>query len=423
MRIEIINTGAELMLGRVLNTHHQWLAQQLANLGHTVDRQVSVDDTGPVILGTVRTALLADLILVTGGLGPTSDDRTRTLVAELLGLRLVEDPAVVRHIEQFFGARQKQMPESCRIQAQVPEGAIVLSNAHGTAPGLVLTTPPVPGRALPGTLVLLPGPPRELRPMFLEQVVPLLRERFPGAPFACRTLKTSGLGESILEEKVAGPLEELVRQGVELGYCARVGEVDLRFTARGERAWELVNEAERIASRILGDRIYGTDDDLLETIVVRALADSRQTLAVAESCTGGLVAHRLTNVPGASAVLLAGWVTYSNEAKQKFLGVRAETLAVHGAVSEATAKEMATGARQQSGADYAIAVTGIAGPTGGTPDKPVGTVWMALASAKHTLALRCFNPLDRETFKQVSSQQVLDILRRHVLARRPAEVA
>ena len=253
MRIEIINTGSELMLGRVLNTHQQWLCRQLADRGYTVNRQVAVDDTGPAIEGAVREALArAELIVVTGGLGPTSDDRTRDLIAALLGRKLDEDPAVVAHIEGFFAARKRPMPASARIQAMVPEGASVFMNAHGTAPGLVMET--VGGKnAACRLLVMLPGPPRELRPMFTEQVVPILRERFPlPAPFVCRTLKTTGMGESQVEEKIAEPLRALTDAGMELGYCARIGEVDVRFVTRGADAQKNVAEAEQIVREILG---------------------------------------------------------------------------------------------------------------------------------------------------------------------------
>jgi nicotinamide-nucleotide amidase len=412
MRIEIINTGSELLLGRVLNTHQQWLCRQLADLGYTVDRQVAVDDCAPRMLEAVRDALsVADLVIVTGGLGPTSDDRTREVIAGFLGRKLHEDAAVLEHIQNMFAARKRPMPASTRVQALVPEGATVLMNAHGTAPGLVLEAPAATASA-PRLLVMLPGPPRELRPMFAEQVVPILRERLPlQKPFICRTLRTTGLGESMVEERIAGQLQPLTRAGLELGYCARVGEVDVRFTASGVNARDLVAEGERIARELLGDLVFGVDDESLEAALIRLLTERKQTVAVAESCTGGFIAHRLTNVPGASAVVLAGLVTYSNEAKQQFLGVRPETLAAHGAVSEAVVREMAEGARARTGADYAIAVTGIAGPGGGTAEKPVGTVWLALADAAGTIAQRKFNAFDRETFKYVSSQQVLDLLR------------
>lgn len=414
MRIELLNTGAELMLGRVLNTHQQWLCRQLADRGYVVTRQVAVDDAGPTMQQAVREALAAaELVIVTGGLGPTSDDRTREFVAQLLGRPLREDAAIVAHIESFFTARSRRMPARTRVQAQVPEGAMVLMNAHGTAPGLVMDAPE--GRLL----VMLPGPPRELRPMFLDQVVPILTRRFPLTDgFICRTLKTTGLGESLVEERIDAPLQSLVAAGLELGYCARVGEVDVRFAARGPRARELVMEAEGIARERLGGILFGSDEDSLEAVVVRELTVRKQTVALAESCTGGFIAHRLTNVPGASAVFLGGFVTYSNETKQQFLGVRPETLAAHGAVSEATVREMAEGARTRVGADYALAVTGIAGPAGGTPEKPVGTVWIGFASATATEAVKKMNPMDRETFKYVTSQQALELLRREMDVKR-----
>ena len=416
LKIEIINTGSELMLGRVLNTHQQWLCRQLADLGYVVDRQVAVADSGPAILSAVRQALAdSDLILVTGGLGPTSDDRTRDLLAELLGRKLREDASVLANIERFFTHRKRPMPATTRVQAQIPEGALVLANAHGTAPGLALELSPNPFRAdrKPSWLIMLPGPPRELRPMFTQQVVPLLRAQFPlSTPFVCRTLKTTGIGESLVEEKIAGPLQALVESGLEIGYCARVGEVDVRLVATGPDAVEKVKTAEQIVRTAVGHHVFGVEDDELEAVLVRLLAERKQTLAVAESCTGGRIADRLTNVPGASAVFRCGLVTYSNEAKMTFLGVRQETLAAHGAVSEAVAHEMAEGARQRSGADYALAVTGIAGPGGGTAEKPVGTVFIALATATRTVVLNPMNPYDRETFKFVTSQQALELLRR-----------
>lgn len=416
MRIEIINTGAELLLGRVLNTHQQWLCRQLTDLGYVVERQVTVDDTAPGMIEAVRDSLTAsDLVIVTGGLGPTSDDRTRDVIAEFLGRKLREDAEVLAHIEHFFTARKRSMPQSTRVQALVPEGAIVLTNAHGTAPGLVLEAPDSTPTS-PRLLVMLPGPPRELRPMFTEQVVPILLKRFPlAAPFVCRTLRTTGLGESLVEERIARPLAELTRAGLVLGYCARVGEVDVRLTAQGERGQMLVDEAERIARGLLGETVFAVDDEQLEATLVRLLTERKQTVALAESCTGGAIANRLTNVPGASVVFLAGLVTYSNEAKQTYLGVRAETLTEHGAVSEAVAREMAEGVRLKTGANYAVSVTGIAGPGGGTPDKPVGTVWMAVASAAGTISKRRFNPFDRETFKYVTSQNALDMLRQMVM--------
>jgi len=420
MIVELINTGSELMLGRVLNTHQQWLCRQLADLGYIVSRQVAVPDTGNDIEQAVREALArADLIIATGGLGPTSDDLTRDLVAQLLGKELREDAAVLAHISHFFESRKRPMPERMKVQALVPEGATVLHNPHGTAPGLAMELRPNPFRAdnRPSWLIMLPGPPRELRPMFTDTVVPLLQQVLPLASrFVCRTLRTTGIGESVVEEKIGGPLQRWVEVGLALGYCARPGQVDVRLAAREGDAVQRVREAEAIVRGLLGPHIYGVEDEDLETVIVRLLTERRLTLALAESCTGGCIANRVTNVPGASAVLLAGLVAYSNAAKQKFLGVRAETLDEHGAVSKPVAREMAEGARQHTQADYALSVTGIAGPSGGTPDKPVGTVFIGLAGPSGTLVERQFNPYDRETFKQVTAQQALELLRRTLLS-------
>lgn len=407
------------MLGRVLNAHQQWLCHELADLGYVVSRQVAVPDRGADIEQTVREALSrADLIITTGGLGPTSDDITRDLIAQLLGRTLREDQAVLAHIKSFFERRKRPMPERTAVQALVPEGAEVLPNPNGTAPGLAIEVNPNPFRVerQRSWLVMLPGPPRELRPMFSDWVVPLLRRVLPlEDPFVCHTLKTTGIGESIVQEKIGKQMRPLVENGLDLGYCARPGQVDIRVAARGPKGESLVRDAEEIIRRRLGSRIYGCGSDDLETVIVRSLTERKQTLALAESCTGGCIAHRITNVPGASAVLLAGLVTYSNEAKTKFLGVRPETLEEHGAVSEPVAREMAEGARKQTGADYAISVTGIAGPSGGTTGKPVGTVYMGLAGNFATIVGQQLNPFDRETFKQVAADQALEMLRRQIL--------
>ncbi len=419
MNIELINTGSELMLGRVLNTHQQWICRRLADLGYVVTRQITVPDSSHEIQQAVREALArADLVITTGGLGPTSDDLTRDLISELLGRKLIEDPLALANVKRFFALRKRPMPARTRVQALVPEGAIVLHNRNGTAPGLALEVKPNAFRqgGKVSWLVMLPGPPRELQSMFLDQVVPQIREWFPlESPFICHTLRTTGLGESLVEEKIGDPLRTLADAGLEIGYCARTGEVDVRLSARGTGAEKIVAEAEHIVRRLIGDHIFGAGDDQLEAVVVRLLSERKETLALAESCTGGYLANRITNVPGASAVLLAGLVTYSNEAKQTFLGVRADSLAAHGAVSEPVAREMAEGGRRRTGADYALAITGIAGPGGGAPDKPVGTVFIALAGQGHTFVLNPINQFDRQTFKYVTSQQALELLRRTLL--------
>lgn len=422
------------MLGRVLNTHQQWLCRRLADLGYVVTRQVAVADTGPEIQQVVRESLTrADLVLTTGGLGPTSDDLTRDLVAQMLGRKLHEDAAVLANIERFFTVRKRAMPASTRRQALVPDGAIVLHNAHGTAPGLAMlvkdgkwrlenggtgiapSSIPHPPSASTKWLIMLPGPPRELRPMFDEQVVPWLKRELPlETEFVCRTLRTTGIGESLVQEKINGPLAALVARGLDVGYCAHIGQVDVRLAARGGTGGALVRDGEGIVRGLLAKYVFGEQEETLEAIIVRRLTERRQTLALAESCTGGGIAHRLTNVPGASAVLLASLVTYCNQAKEKFLGVQTATLAQHGAVSEATAREMAEGVRRETGADFALSVTGIAGPSGGSEAKPVGTVFIALASARPTIVVKQFNPYDRETFKQATANQALEMLRRAI---------
>jgi len=252
--------------------------------------------------------------------------------------------------------------------------------------------------------------------MFNDTVVPLLHRVLPReTDYVCRTLRTLGIGESQVADKIGGPLRAALARGLDLGYCAHIGAVDVRLAAQGSPAAQLVREAETVVREQLGPHIFGADDETLEGVIIRLLTDRQQTLALAESCTGGAIAHRLTNVPGASAVLLAGLVTYRNEAKQKFLGVRSATLAAHGAVSEPVAREMAEGARRQTGADYALSATGIAGPGGGSEAKPVGTVFVGLAAADGTIVLDQFNPFDRETFKAVTGMQALELLRRKIL--------
>jgi nicotinamide-nucleotide amidase len=418
MNIEIVNTGSELMLGRVLNTHQQWLCRRLADLGHVVTRQVAVADSGSAIQQAVREALgRADLVITTGGLGPTSDDITRELIAELLGRKLVQRAEVMAHIENFFARRGRTRPVRTEVETFVPEGAEFFLNQFGTAPGLALRV----GAAASGKtganqwLVMLPGPPRELRPMFDDAIVPLLKREFATEVFVCRTLRSTGVGESTVQQMIEAGLQPLVRRGLGVGYCARPGEVDVRLTAGGAGAAPLVREGEAVVQRILAANIFGLDDDEIENVVVRRLTELEKSLALAESCTGGNIAHRITNVPGASQVFFGGVTSYANAAKEKLLGVRGETLRQHGAVSDEVAREMAMGAREKFGSDFALAVTGIAGPAGGTTEKPVGTVFIALASAGGVTVERRSNPWDRATFKDVTATQALELLRRRLV--------
>jgi nicotinamide-nucleotide amidase len=405
VRAELINTGSELLLGFTVNSHLGYIARRLASIGLRLDRQVTVADNHADMRAAVAEALpRCDVLIITGGLGPTSDDCTRDVVAELLGRKLVRDETVAAHIAERIRKRKVRLPESIYVQALVPVGAQVLPNHNGTAPGLALDHE--------GKLVLLlPGPPRELKPMFEDYVLPVLKKHFGAqARFDCRTFKVVGLAESVVEAKVAPALAEL--KDIELGYSAKMGEVEVRIIANLKST---ADEAERRIRTTLADNIYGTDDDRLEEVVVKMLAAARKTIAVAESCTGGMIANRITNVSGASEVFIDGCITYSNESKVRRLGVREETLKAHGAVSEEVAREMTEGIRTRSGTNFGISTTGVAGPTGGTPEKPVGLVYIGFATPEHTEVQRHVLSFDRETFKFFVSQYALDAVRRELL--------
>lgn len=405
MRAIVINTGTEILLGDVINTHLSFIAREILPLGLRVEAQIAVPDGNAIRDALQENFGRADLIFVTGGLGPTTDDITREITAELLGLDLEPDPALAASITERLRTRGIRLTSRILRQAQVPRGALVLPNENGTAVGLYLAAGLNQAVASPH-LFLLPGPPRELQPMFLQSVLPLLsgivRQEEAVAYLNYRIV---GMGESYVEEAVGADL--LAISGIELGYCARMGEVDLRVIGSAE----IVAQADAIIRTRLGKVIFSMERENLETVIVRQLDAKKATLAVAESCTGGFLAHRLTNVPGASAVFLAGFVTYSNEAKVAALEVDAATISEQGAVSESVARAMAEGARVKSGADFALSTTGVAGPGGGTAAKPVGTAYVALAGGGESIVRSFFFPTDRETFKQLVTQTALNLLR------------
>ncbi len=411
MHVEVLNTGTELLLGNVTNTHLAFLGQELFPLGLRVERQVCVPD-GPAIRDALSEAFgRADLVLVTGGLGPTSDDLTRDLVAELLGRPLAEDPDILQRLKAYFRKLNRPFHDSIARQAQVPAGATVIPNDHGTAPGLYLPPGEVAGQARRSPHVfLLPGPPRELRPMFSAHVAPAIEKLRPagdGPRAFCRIYRFVGIGESQVEATVGAELGQLT--GLEIGYCARLGEVDLRCIGTPD----LLERAEAVILPALQSDLLSRDGKSLEEVLVRRLRERGQTLAVAESCTGGLLAHRLTNVPGASCVFIAGLTTYAYRAKTALLNVSASLIEESGAVSAPVAAAMAAGARAATGATFALATTGEAGPESGE-GKPVGTLFIALAddSGAEPTVEEHFMPTDREAFKQRASQAALDLLRR-----------
>ena len=406
VRIELLTTGTELLLGTTQNTHGAWVGQRLLGLGLRIARQVTVPD-GQAVGEAMRTGLEeGEVLIVTGGLGPTSDDLTREGLVEVLGLEMIEDEAALRVIEEFFASRRRVMAEANRKQALVPVGADILDNPNGTAPGLYL--PPGLSGAYNCAVFLLPGPPRELYPMFEAEVVPRLRalsgiEEVPD----CLELKFVGIGESDFHQGVDEQLESI--GGLEHGYCARPGEVDLRLIGTPE----VVREGRLVAVAAFAHELVSDDGASLEEVVVRLLSEQGKTVAVAESCTGGLIASRITDVSGSSEVFRYGFVTYANEAKRDLIGVDREDLREHGAVSKPVACQMAEGALRVGKADMAVAVTGIAGPTGGSEGKPVGTVFLGLAvRGGETRGVKQFHPWGRDAFKRQVSQSALNLIRR-----------
>jgi nicotinamide-nucleotide amidase len=413
MRLELINTGTELLLGSTINTHLSWLGEQLFPLGLRISRQVAIPDGEVIRQALLETIGRADIVIVTGGLGPTSDDVTRELAAALLGRPLVENAEVYRRIRAFLISRKREMNPHTRRQAMVPEGATVLHNAFGTAPGLYFPPHPVAdaGSVLSPHLFLLPGPPRELQPMFTEQVVPILKSiTGESAAREMKNFKLSCLGETQVSTTIEDSI--LALGDVELGYCARPGEVIVRIIGSAEQ----LAAAETLIAAAFPENYFASEDVPLEHVVVDLLTKLGQTVSVAESCTGGCVAHRITNVPGASNVLNRAFITYANDAKSELLGVAEPLLAAHGAVSREVAAAMAIGCLTVSRADHALALTGIAGPGGGSEAKPAGTVFIALASRakpEPVVEHHLFR-MEREGFKNMAAQTALDLLRRRL---------
>ncbi len=410
VRIEIINTGTELLLGNTLNTHGAWFGRELFKLGLRISRQTTVPD-GDAIRESLEEAIgRADAVIVTGGLGPTSDDLTREITAEVLRLDLITDEAALRSLEGFFALRGRTMVDANRKQALCPVGADILPNPNGTAPGIYV--PPRLNGQANCAVFLLPGPPRELYPMYHAEVVPRLKalagiEHIHDA----RVLKFTGIGESDFHDGIDARLA--VVPGLEYGYCAHIGEVDLRMIG----AAAAIEEGRKITLERFASFLISDDGASMEKTVVRLLKERGMKFATAESCTGGLISNRITNVPGASEVFTHGFITYANEAKIGMLGVAPQDIETHGAVSETVARAMAEGALRASGACIAVSVTGIAGPGGGTVEKPVGTAWLSVAvKGGETESFRVYHPRSRKDFKLAVSQAALEAVRRRLKA-------
>lgn len=418
MRVEIVTIGDELLLGYTIDTNGAHLARALAEVGVEVVCRSAVRDDAEAIARAVGEALLrTGGVITTGGLGPTADDMTKPAIAQLFGRGMHLDEAHVEWMRQRWRARfDRDLPESNLNQARVPDGATLLRNNHGSAPGIQLED----DRG--NWVIMLPGVPREMRGMCDDTVVPLLRERVAragGTPSVVRsrTLRSTGIPESLLADRIADVAAGL--EGVSLAYLPGVDGIDLRLTARGvggEVADERLARAAAALEARLGDAIYGEGTDDMAALVLARLRAARMTVAVAESCTGGLLGARITGVPGSSDVFLGGVIAYANDVKTRLLGVRAPLLVRDGAVSESVARRMATGAREATGARVGIGITGVAGPGGGTADKPVGTVFVAVDVGGEVESARLMLWGDREEIRYRATQAALDMARKRVPA-------
>ncbi|NPV42951.1 MAG: competence/damage-inducible protein A [Firmicutes bacterium] len=410
MNSEIISVGTELLLGQINNINTRIISQKLSEIGINVFFHTSVGDNRERISSIFKIALeRSDLIIFTGGLGPTLDDLTKETVAEVLGLELNYDENILNRIQAFFKGMHREMPENNKKQALVPEGAITIQNENGTAPGIILQT----GEKI---IILLPGPPNEMEPMLNKFVIPFLRKRLNNNEvIKSKILRFIGIGESFLEQKILDILRKQTNPTV--APLAKQGEVTLRITAKAKSekdANELIEPIIQTIKERVGEYIYSYDNEPLEVVVGRMLIERRRTISIAESCTGGYLSHLLTNIPGISAVFDRGIISYSNKSKIEILNVPVEILKQKGAVSQEMAISMASWIRKLSGTDLGVAITGIAGPDGGAPLKPVGLVFITLSTDSGDLCEEYLFSGNREAIKRRSALAALDLIRRHL---------
>lgn len=406
VRAELLMIGTELLLGQTVDTNAAYIAEQLAHNGINVYFKTTVGDNRQRLLAALSIALMrADIVITSGGLGPTEDDLTRDVVASTMGLELVQDETALQQIESRFRRHDRHMPDSNRKQALMPKGALVLENGKGTAPGFIV-------RSLDKAVICMPGVPHEMKSMLTSAVLPYLHDHYDlDATLYSQMLKFTGIGESELEER----LVDLFRSSnPTIAPYAGPGEVKLRLTARAdspEDAQQLFRPLEQEIVHRVGEYMYGSGDDTLESVVGEQLRAAGKTLAVAESCTGGLIAMRLTDVPGSSDYFPGGVVAYSNDVKRRLLDVPPDVLQKHGAVSKETAIAMAAGVAARFGTNIGLAVTGIAGPGGGSDQKPVGLVFIATFADGRSRVRRLLFGGQRDLVRLRAAQTALDMVR------------
>jgi nicotinamide-nucleotide amidase len=407
---EIIAVGSELLTPEKTDTNSLWLTEKLMGIGVEVKLKTVVGDDEARLEETIRDALKrSDVVITTGGLGPTEDDVTRQVSARAVGRGTIYRPDLEDELRERFRRWGREMPEINKRQAYVIEGAEVLPNPNGSAVGMMLVEN---GKFL----VVLPGPPREMQPMFEGYVLEHLRSKAGGISVLRRILRVSGMGESAVDELIA-PIYKAY-PGVQTSILFNRSEIEVHLLATSEDESDARAVIEELVGKLaekLGVSLFAENGETMEEVVGKLLTERGETVAVAESCTGGLVGMRLTDIPGSSVYFLEGAVTYSNEAKTRTLGVAAETIERHGAVSAETAEAMAAGIRERTGSDRAISVTGIAGPGGGSEEKPVGTVFIGYSDQKQTKSIKLVLPGDRYLIRWRSSQAALDYLRRQIL--------
>lgn len=407
---EIITIGDEILYGQITDTNSQWISAELDKIGVRTIRKTSVGDNQSAIINALQAAeAVADIILITGGLGPTKDDITKRTLADYFGTELVFDQSVLDNITRLFSARGREVTPTNRQQAYVPANCKVLQNPIGTAPGMWFEHH---GKVF----VSMAGVPYEMKKMMKEAVLPMLQERFETPHIIHRMIKTINIPESTLSDMIE-EWERALPPHLKLAYLPRMGQVRLRITGIGKDRDALLadinRETEKVVA-IIGKHFYGYDDDEIETTVAALLLEQGKTIATAESCTGGYIAHQFTQHAGSSRYFVGGIVAYSNEVKVSQLGVLPETLAAHGAVSEQTVRQMAENVRVRYGASIGIATTGIAGPDGGTPEKPVGTVWIGYADGTQVIAKKLALSQERSLNISLTSNAVLDLVRKQL---------